>query len=105
MMQGGDIEHLNGQGGMSIYGKTFSDESFYVRHKKRGYISMANQGKDTNGSQFLIIFKQTKWLDGLHVVFGRVCKNIKLLDKLENADCNGGETPNHSIRIIDCGEI
>lgn len=104
MMQGGDFTNGNGTGGESIYGKKFDDENFNCKHTEKGLLSMANAGKNTNGSQFFITFKETPWLDGRHVVFGKVTKGMDVLDKVEKEGSSSGRTKT-KVMIADSGEI
>jgi peptidylprolyl isomerase len=142
MIQGGDFTKHDGTGGKSIYGEKFSgtfkllliyyisniknfdvDENFKINHTKRGLLSMANAGKNTNGSQFFITTVATTWLDGAHVVFGAIIfyylhaqkSNIlypgeivedknDMLTAIEKAGSSSGK-PTKAVRIEKCGIV
>ena len=104
MAQGGDFTAGNGTGGESIYGMKFPDENFTVKHTKRGDLSMANAGPNTNGSQFFLCFIPCNWLDGKHCVFGSVCDGLQVLDSLEAMGSGSGATKSPCV-IADCGEL
>ncbi|KAG0743083.1 hypothetical protein G6F57_006608 [Rhizopus arrhizus] len=104
MAQGGDFTTGDGRGGESIYGRTFEDENFTLKHKGKGLLSMANAGPNTNGSQFFITFVDTPWLDGNHTVFGQLVDGSKVLSLLEQHGSQSG-MPNAKIEIVDCGEL
>ncbi|KAI9909615.1 hypothetical protein PsorP6_014450 [Peronosclerospora sorghi] len=104
MVQGGDFTDGNGMGGESIYGEKFPDENFKLKHAGKGTLSMANSGANTNGSQFFICTVMTSWLDGNHVVFGRVIKGLDVLDAIEAVGSPSG-TPSKKVTISDSGEL
>ena len=91
MAQGGDITHGSGAGGMSIYGSNFPDENLNLKHVKKGTLSMANRGPNTNSSQFFVTFAETNWLDGVHTVFGELVDGFDTLDLLHLGGSLGGE--------------
>lgn len=107
MIQGGDITRGNGTGGSSIYGTRFKDESFQGKagkHKAPGILSMANSGRNTNGSQFFLCTVACSWLDGKHVIFGQVTKGYDNVKVLESFGTPSGK-PTAVVRIGDCGVL
>lgn len=109
MIQGGDFLKGDGTGRTSILGSSFDDEpsGLQLRHTMPGMLSMANSGPNTNGCQFFITTKAAPWLDGKHVVFGRVMDAASMLAvrKLENVPVGPNNRPKLECIVTECGEL
>ena len=105
MCQGGDFTRGNGTGGESIYGAKFADEweNGVVAHAPY-VLSMANAGRNTNGSQFFLTTAPTPHLDGKHVVFGKVVGGQSVVKAIE-AVGSGSGTTSQTVRVADCGQL
>lgn len=104
MLQGGDFTSGDGRGGKSIYGEKFADENFQLKHDRPFLLSMANAGKNTNGSQFFVTTVVTDWLDGKHVVFGEVVEGQELVKTIEGKGSRSGE-PSAKVVITESGTV
>ncbi|XP_022178489.1 peptidyl-prolyl cis-trans isomerase cyp11 [Myzus persicae] len=105
MVQCGDFSTGNGTGGESIFGGTFPDENFDLKHDQPFLLSMANRGPDTNGSQFFITTQPTPHLDGIHVVFGRVVSGQPVVMQIEELGVDKNSRPLQDAKVVKCGEL
>lgn len=101
MIQWGDPTGT-GSGGKSIWMRAFEDEFLdrNLTHKK-GVISMANAGRNTNGSQFFIVTAEdASFLDRKHTIFGHVIEGIEIVEKIEASDTDRNDRPTSEVKII-----
>ncbi|KAJ1667814.1 cyclophilin peptidyl-prolyl cis-trans isomerase Cyp8 [Coemansia sp. RSA 1813] len=101
MIQGGDPTGT-GRGGKSFWGSVFRDDEVSGKkpsHSERGILSMANRGPNTNGSQFFILYRAAKHLDGKHTIFGRVVGGLDVLSKMEAIPTGNDDKPERDIVI------
>jgi peptidylprolyl isomerase len=87
-----------------LFLQKFPDESFALKHNTSGILSMANSGPNTNGGQFFICTAATPWLDGKHVVFGKVVSGMDVVTSMEQQGSESGET-RQVITISDSGQL
>lgn len=103
VIQMGDVTTMDGLGGASIFGPQFNDENFILSHRSAGFLSMANGGPDSNGSQFFITLVKARWLDNKHVVFGKIIKGMDVIRTLSDLPVNPlNAVPKKRVKIIDC---
>ncbi|KAJ7672375.1 cyclophilin-like domain-containing protein [Mycena polygramma] len=95
----GDFLKGDGTGSFSIYGDKFPDENFQEKHTGPGLLSMANSGANTNGCQFFITTAKCEFLDGKHVVFGKVIDGMLTLRKIENVQTGPNNRPKLVVKI------
>ncbi|EKX74326.1 cyclophilin, putative [Theileria equi strain WA] len=107
MVQGGDFVKGDGTGSLSIYGSSFDDENFSVKHSRCGIISMYNTGPNTNGCQFFFITKPCDWLDGKNVAFGVLVDDESqvVLQKMQNVTVGEGFAPKIAMVVSECGQL
>lgn len=105
MIQTGDFQFNNGDGGESIYGGTFNDEDFVRRHTQAGVVSMANKGRNSNGSQFFITLKRSVQLDNKHIAFGQVVEGMDVIRAVAAVPTDRDERPRVACTIVGCGEV
>lgn len=105
LIQSGDYINGDGSSGKSIYGNTFPDENFILKHDQPGLLSMSNNGPDTNNSQFFITTRALPWLDGKHVVFGKILKGMNVIKRIENVHVDMDNKPLQDICVVNCGAI
>jgi peptidyl-prolyl isomerase H (cyclophilin H) len=84
---------------------SFPDENFILSHSGPGVLSMANTGPNTNGNQFFITCTSCEWLDGTHVVFGKVVDGLLTVRKIENVSTGANNKPLLPVVITQCGEL
>lgn len=97
-----------GTGGESVFRFIYGEQAKFfeaeikprIKHKKKGTVSMANNGDNLHGSQFFITLgDDLDYLDGQHTVFGEVVEGFEVLDKINDAICDDEHRPYQDIRI------
>jgi cyclophilin family peptidyl-prolyl cis-trans isomerase len=99
VLQGGRVTECNA----AADGSRMVDENLSLRHVRRGTISYANDGENSNGSEFMITLGEAaNVLDGYHTVVGQLVEGDEVLAKAESSINRHGSL-DHTITIEDCG--
>uniref|UniRef100_A0A2R5L1Z1 Peptidyl-prolyl cis-trans isomerase n=1 Tax=Hirondellea gigas TaxID=1518452 RepID=A0A2R5L1Z1_9CRUS len=99
MIQGGDPSGT-GKKGESIFGHPFGDEiTDELKHDRKGVVSWANSGPNTNGSQFYITYDKASHLNNISTIFGRVIHGFDTLKKMEKTKTDDSYRPLDDIHI------
>jgi cyclophilin family peptidyl-prolyl cis-trans isomerase len=100
MIQTGDPQG-DGTGGESCWGHPFADEiSSDLKHTHGGTVSMANAGKNSNGSQFFITTGKTQWLDRKHTIFARVIGGMDVVHEIEGVATDRKDRPLQPVSLV-----
>nr|XP_003700764.1 PREDICTED: peptidyl-prolyl cis-trans isomerase A-like [Megachile rotundata] len=102
--QGGDVTKFNGSGGACIYGDSFENENYNLRHAGPGILSMCSDDENRSNSKFNLTFKRLETVDSKHVVFGKVVSGISNIYKIEEFGTKTGK-PIKTIIISNCGVV
>ena len=107
LIQGGDFEKGNGEGGRSVFkDRKKRDLRYIYGHFREGLLSWVNNDVDKDiGSQFYITLRDTNILDGTHIVFGRVIEGMNVIKNIENVEVDEKDNPKIPVVIFDCGEV
>lgn len=97
-MQGGRADCEN----LSAEGSRLPDAPVQLRHYKRGILTMANDGENSNGSEFMITLDKADMLDGYHTVVGELVEGEDVLKKAEASLTRLGNF-SHEIKIEQSG--
>lgn len=104
-VQGGDVGGGSGDGGYSVYGETFEDESFACKHTGKFDVGMASAGKHSNRSQFYIATSKLSHLDNKKVVFGRIVSGSRVVKVIEKLELDKAQRPLRTVSVTGCGEV
>ncbi|XP_063112924.1 peptidyl-prolyl cis-trans isomerase A-like [Cavia porcellus] len=105
MCQGSDFTHHNGIGGKSIHGEKFDDKYFILKHTGPGILFVANPGPNTMVPSFSSALPRVcVWLDGEHVVFGKVKEGMTTMEAMEHFGSRNGKT-SKKITSTNCGQL
>ncbi|KAJ9440837.1 Peptidyl-prolyl cis-trans isomerase B [Diplonema papillatum] len=107
LIEGGDVVHGDGTGGSSIYGDSFDDENFIIKHDKPGILGAAAyaKGGNKNHSAFYITLGPKDHMDNRKVAFGEVLEGLDTVELIAACGAQDGKRMEIEAVIVDCGEL